>query len=55
MDEYSNSYYALFRAVTKAIAEIDLCNYGVAKALLIQGQQTAEELFIRAEEVADKD
>lgn len=54
MEEYKESYCALFSAVSKAIAEIEQCNYGTAKTLLVQGQQTAEELFIQQDEEIKK-
>ncbi|MGN1306510.1 MAG: hypothetical protein ACI4V3_02465 [Faecousia sp.] len=47
MEEYRGPYYALFSAVTKAIEEMELGNFEIAKALLVQGQQTAEEIFIQ--------
>ena len=54
MEEYKKPYCALFRAVTKAIAEIEQCNYGTAKMLLVHGQQTAEELFVQQDEEIKK-
>lgn len=47
MEEYKRPYYALFGAVTKAIEEMELGNFGIAKELLVKGQQTAEEIFIQ--------
>ena len=47
MEEYRKPYYALFSAVTKAIEEMELGNFGIAKERLVQGQQTAEEFFMQ--------
>ncbi|MGM9524022.1 MAG: hypothetical protein ACI3VU_06380 [Faecousia sp.] len=47
MEEYRRPYYALFSAVTKAIEKMELGNFGIAKALLVKGQQTAEEIYIQ--------
>lgn len=52
MDEFREPYLALFRAVSRAIAAMDAQNYGTARAILVAGQQEAEELFIAFPEAA---
>ena len=49
-DEYKASYLALFTATSKALEALEAQNYGIAKNLLIGGQQKAEELFLQAAE-----
>lgn len=39
-------YTALFNAVTDAIAALEQQNYGLAKDLLMHGQQAAEEAYM---------
>ena len=39
-------YTALFAAVEDAIEAIEAMDFGTAKKLLIQGQQTAETLYL---------
>lgn len=55
MEEYKEPYVTLFRAVNRALNELDLQNYGRAKEILIQGQLDAEEAFISAGEAEDPD
>ena len=50
MDEYRASYFALFRAITDALEQLQKQNYGIARDLLIRGQQEAEDLYICAVE-----
>ena len=50
MDEYKESYLALFTATSKALEAMDAQNYGTAKELLIAGQQKAEELYLKTGE-----
>ena len=47
MNDLPEYYIRLFNAVTDAIAALDACNYGTAKQLLMEGQQVAEELYLR--------
>ncbi|WP_312939477.1 hypothetical protein [Oscillibacter sp.] len=44
--EFPKYYTIIFNAVTDALRELDAENPGKAKALLIQGQQEAEEVFL---------
>lgn len=46
-------YTILFNAVTDAIAALDRQDFGQARALLVQGQQQAEDAYI-AEAEADQ-
>jgi hypothetical protein len=46
MDEYKASYLTLWQAVTSAIEALEQGNPDTAHALLIQGQQDAEEAFL---------
>lgn len=39
-------YLTLFRAVTRAIDALEQQNYGLARELLMQGQQQAEEQIL---------
>ena len=50
MPDYQKMYSTLFNAITDALESMAQCNYGEAKELLIRAQQTAEELYISAEE-----
>ena len=50
MPDYQIMYTTLFNAMTDAIENIEKCNYGTAKELLIQAQQKTEELYIDAED-----
>ena len=44
--ELPKYYTSLFNAVTDAIQAISQQNYGLAKEILLQAQQKAEELFL---------
>lgn len=46
MSSLPEYYTALFNAVTKALAAMEVQNFGEARELLIQGQQAAEELYL---------
>ena len=50
MEEYKESYLVLFRAVRDAVDAIEQQNYGMAKELLIQGEQKAEEIFLSSDD-----
>jgi len=52
MTNYKKMYYTLFNALSKAIENIDVANYGAARVILIEAQQKAEEIYIEAEEEA---
>ena len=43
-------YLTLFNHVTSAIRELEQLNVGQAKALLIEGQLQAEEIYLSADE-----
>ena len=47
--ELPNYYTSLFNAVTDAILAIEHQNFGLAKDILIQAQQKAEELYMEKE------
>ena len=49
-EEYKDSYLALFTAISNTLEALESQNYGIAKNLLIGGQQKAEELFLQAAE-----
>ena len=46
--EIETIYFTLFSRITEAIAAIEACNYGMAKEILIQAQQSGEEAYIEA-------
>ena len=50
MDEYKKPYLVLFNALTDIAAEIEKQNYGLAKQLIAEAQQQAEEMYISIEE-----
>lgn len=50
MDELPKYYTALFNAIERAIQSLDDQNYGLAKKILIESQQDAEEAFLAEEE-----
>ena len=50
MDELPKYYTVLFNAVTDALEAMEHQDFGSAKALLIQGQQDAEDAFSTLEE-----
>ncbi|WP_294855687.1 hypothetical protein [uncultured Oscillibacter sp.] len=47
-EEFPKYYTIIFNAVTDALKELDAGNPVKAKALLIQGQQEAEDAFLSA-------
>ena len=49
-DLYKLPYLHLFNDVTDAIRALDELNYGAARAILVKGQQRAEDAFIEQEE-----
>ena len=48
--EYKKLYHLLFNAITDALEQMEQQNYGSAKDLLIAAQQTAEDIYITAED-----
>ena len=46
MSEYQKSYFILWNAIDKALAEMKEQNYGFAKELLLKAQVQAEEAYI---------
>ena len=46
---YEKLYHLLFNAITDALEQMEKENYGTAKETLIAAQQTAEEIYITAE------
>ena len=50
MKEIPEYYAILFRAVEQAIGALEMQNYGMAKQLLIDGEQAAEEAFVSENE-----
>lgn len=49
-DNFHESYLILFRAVTKAQAQMKVLDFPGARDALIRGQQDAEEAFLAAGE-----
>ncbi|MBQ6809062.1 MAG: hypothetical protein IJP07_07910 [Firmicutes bacterium] len=49
MPNYRKLYFYLFNAMTDALNEIEACNYGRAKNLLLRAQILAEENVIDAD------
>ena len=49
-ETFYESYPILFRAVTKALEQIDAMDIAAAHTTLIKGQRDAEEAFISAGE-----
>jgi len=47
--DYKELYLLLFRAATKALDAMQNQNFGLARQILVQAQQDAEELYISAE------
>lgn len=45
--DYQDLYYHLFRAIAKAVDELDKHNYGTAEEILKQAQQYTEELYMQ--------
>jgi len=50
MVDYRVLYLTLFHAITDAIDQLEHCNYGNAKELLVQAQLNAEEQYLSQEE-----
>ena len=50
MNDIPEYYAILFRAVEQAIHALERQNYGMAKQLLIDGEQAAEEAFVSENE-----
>ena len=50
MPDYKKLYYMLFAGIDEAIKEIEAMNYGRAKEVLVELEQTAEEHFMNDEE-----
>ena len=46
MSEYQKSYFILWNAIDKALAEMKEQNLGLAKELLLKAQVQAEEAYI---------
>lgn len=44
--EYQEPYRILWWGMTEAVEALDAQNYGLARALLLQAQEQAEEAFI---------
>ncbi len=51
MSELPAYYLTLFNAVTSAIQALEAQNFGETKALLIKGQQDAEEMYLNGEKI----
>lgn len=49
MVDFAKLYFTLFNRVTDALTELDNANYGNAKNILIEAQQTTEELYLAEE------
>ena len=50
MNEIPEYYAILFHAAEEAIQALDAQNYGLAKQILIDGEQNAEEAYIGSDE-----
>lgn len=50
MEGLPKYYTILFSSVTKAIDALNEQNYGLAKSLLIRGQQAAEDAYLKQDE-----
>ena len=46
MTDYQKPYHILLDAAERAIEQLDAVNVGAAKAILIQGEQDAEEAYV---------
>ena len=51
--DYQKMYLKLFNHVTSAIRELERMNVGLAKEILIEGQQKAEDIFLETEAGTD--
>ena len=47
--DYEKMYFTLFQAITSALKAMEQQNFGIARDILIQGHQQAEEIYIEAE------
>ena len=47
---YKKMYLRLFNAVSDSLTAMEQMNYGEARRLLMQAQQSCEELFLDSEE-----
>lgn len=43
---YEKMYHNLFNAVTDALEQIEICNYGLAERILRDGQQKTESIYV---------
>jgi hypothetical protein len=50
MPDYKKPYFALFNALSDAVAAIENQNFGVARELLLEAQQTSEALILAQRE-----
>ena len=50
MNEIPEYYAILFRAAEQAIQALDAQNYGLAKQILISGEQAAENAYLANDE-----
>lgn len=50
MKEIPEYYTILFQAAEQAIQALEQQNYGLAKQILIDGEQAAEEAFVAKDE-----
>ncbi len=50
MVDYQKMYLCLFRAISDAIEALDSLNIGNCKEILINAQQTTEEIYISSVE-----
>ena len=46
MPDYQTMYFTLFNVLTDAIEHMDHMNYGLARTVLVQAQQDAEEQYL---------
>ena len=51
---YKKMYFHLFNAVTDALAQMERQNFGAAAELLVQAQQTCEEIYLDAEDEGEE-
>ena len=50
MNSFPSYYTQLFNSITDALAAMDRQNYGLARELLVEAQNEAEEAYISDEE-----
>ena len=46
MENYAKLYHLLFNAITDALEQMNVQNFGSAKETLVSAQQKSEELYI---------